>query len=59
MWYNRFLSKRLAAAITGVVMAIEAGTDPVTTTIAVATIVVAYIAAETHRPSGNDRDSIS
>jgi hypothetical protein len=60
MWYSRFLSKRLAVAITGVVTAVQAGNDPMTTTIAVAAIVCAYIAAETTRPSGSDvRNSVS
>jgi hypothetical protein len=53
MWYERFLSKRLGVAITGIVTAIQAGGDPLTTSIAVASIVCAYIASETVRPSGS------
>jgi hypothetical protein len=56
MWFDRFLSKRLAAAITAIVVAIEAGADPITTSVLIGSVVCTYIAAETARPSGSSND---
>lgn len=53
MWYDRFLSKRLAATVTAVITAIQAGGDPMTTTIVIGSVICTYIAAETVRPSGS------
>jgi hypothetical protein len=54
MWYDRFLSKRLAMAITGIVTAVQAGGEPAQVAMNVTVIVIAYIAAESARPSGGD-----
>ena len=53
MWYDRFLSKRLAVAITGIVTAIQSGGEPLEIAVAVTAIVCTYIAAESVRPSGS------
>jgi hypothetical protein len=51
MWWQKLLSKRLAAAITGVTAVIQSGADAWTIVAGVASVACAYIAGETFRPS--------
>lgn len=63
MWYERVLSKRLGAAVAGIVTVVQSGASPLEMTIAITSIVCAYVVAETARPSGSieshDRSSNS
>jgi len=52
MHLDKFLSKRLAVAIGGIVTAIQSGGSPTEIAMAVTIIVCTYIAAESARPTG-------
>jgi hypothetical protein len=53
MWYQRLLSKRLGGAVAAIVAVAQSGVTPLELTVSITTLVCAYIAAESLRPSGH------